>query len=90
MLHATRRLIALRKAHPALGRGDMRLLDGPEGVVCFERVLGDERLMCAFNLGHAAAAWTAPSGWRLVESVNLPAGSAGTLPPMAGVVLEQG
>ena len=88
MLHLTRRFVALRKAHPALARGDMRLLDSPAGVVCFERAVEGERLLCAFNLGHAAAGWTAPAGWRLVESVNLPAGSAGTLPPMAGVVLS--
>src|SRR5690606_29876871 len=50
MLHATRRLIALRKAHPALARGDMRLLDAPEGLVCFERALAGERLLCVFNL----------------------------------------
>ncbi len=88
MLHLTRRFVALRKAHPPLARGDMRLLDSPEGVVCFERAVEGERLLCAFNLGPAAADWSAPAGWRLVESVNLPAGSAGTLPPMAGVVLS--
>lgn len=89
MLHLTRRLVALRKAHPALARGDMRLLEAPDGVVCFERAADGERLLCVFNLGHAAVDWTAPSGWRLVESVNLPAGSAGTLPPTAGMVLSE-
>ena len=90
MLHATRRLIALRKAHPALARGDMRLLDAPDGAICFERALGGERLLCVFNLGLDPVDWTPPAGWRLVESVNLPSGSAGTLPPMAGVVLAEG
>jgi alpha-glucosidase len=90
MLHATRRLIALRKAHPALARGEMRLLDAPDGAICFERALGGERLLCVFNLGRDPVDWTPPSGWRLVESVNLPAGSAGILPPMAGLVLAWG
>ncbi len=90
MLHATRRLIALRKAHPALTRGDMRLLDAPDGAIFFERALGDERLLCVFNLGLDPVDWSPPSGWRLVESVNLPAGCAGTLPPMAGLVLAEG
>jgi alpha-glucosidase len=87
MLHVTRRLIALRKAHPALVRGDMRMVDAPDGVVAFERVLGTERLLCVFNIGHAAAQWTAPAGWRVVEAVNVAAGSAGTLPSLAGMVL---
>jgi alpha-glucosidase len=88
MLHATRRLIALRKAHPALTRGEMRMVaDAPAGVVAFERNLGTERLLCVFNLGHQAADWTAPAGWRVIEAVNIAAGSAGVLPPLAGLVL---
>lgn len=87
MLHLTRRLIGLRKRHPALMRGDMRLLDAPEDVLCFERTLGGERLMCVFNLGHASASWTAPTGWKVLEAVNLGAGSHGVLPPLGGLVL---
>lgn len=87
MLHLTRRLIALRKQHPALARGDMRMIDALAGVVCFERALGAERLLCVFNLGHEAVQWTPPAGWRLLESVNIEAGSAGVLPPLAGMVL---
>ena len=89
MLHLTRRLVALRKAHPALARGDMKLIDTPADVVGFERVLGGERLLCAFNLGRETVDWAAPAGWRLVESVNLPAGPAGSLPSMAGMVLSE-
>jgi alpha-glucosidase len=87
MLNVTRRLVALRKAHPALTRGDMRLLDAAPGLLCFERILAGERLLCVFNLGEGAVDWTAPSGWRVVETVNLEAGSGGALPPMAGLVL---
>jgi alpha-glucosidase len=87
MLNVTRRLVARRKAHPALTRGDMRLVDGAAGLLCFERALGGERLLCVFNLGERAVDWTAPAGWRVVEAVNLPAGSGGALPPMAGLVL---
>lgn len=86
-LHLTRRLIALRKQHPALARGDMRMIDALAGLVCFERTLGAERLLCVFNLGHEAVRWTPPTGWRLLESVNVEAGSAGVLPPLAGMVL---
>ncbi|HEY0925245.1 alpha-amylase family glycosyl hydrolase [Brevundimonas sp.] len=87
MLNVTRRLVAARKAHPALSRGALKMLDAPEGVVAFERSLDGETLLCVFNLGHAAVDWTAPSGWRVVESVNVEAGSAGTLAPLAGLVL---
>lgn len=87
MLNVTRRLIAARKAHPALSRGALKMLDAPEGVVAFERSLDGETLLCVFNLGHVAVDWTAPSGWRVVESVNVEAGSAGTLAPLAGLVL---
>ncbi|WP_420479213.1 alpha-amylase family glycosyl hydrolase [Brevundimonas sp. FT23028] len=87
MLHTTRRLIATRKAHAALSRGALKMLDAPEGVVAFERSLDGEALLCVFNLGHAEVDWTAPSGWRVVESVNVEAGSAGTLAPLAGLVL---
>jgi alpha-glucosidase len=87
MLHLTRRLIALRRQHPALTRGDMRMIDALVGLVCFERTLGAERLLCVFNLGHEAVRWTPPAGWRLLEAVNIEAGSAGILPPLAGMVL---
>ena len=88
MLHLTRRLVALRKAHPALARGDMRLVDSAPGLLAFERVLGGERLLCVFNLGEQAIDWTAPGGWRVVEAVNLEAGTGNTLPPMAAMVLS--
>ena len=88
MLHATRRLVAFRQAHPALRLGDMTLLDTPDDdLLVFERVHGGQRLVCVFNLGHRPAAWTAPPGLRIVESVNLDGAAAGTLPPMAGLVL---
>ncbi|MBU1384275.1 MAG: alpha-glucosidase family protein [Alphaproteobacteria bacterium] len=87
MLHLTRRLVALRKAHPALTRGEMRLLDAPPGLLCFERALAGERLLCVFNTVEQALDWTAPDGWRVIEAVNLPEESGGRLPPTAGLVL---
>ena len=87
MLHATRRLVALRKTRPALARGEMRLLDSAGEVLCFERSLNGERLLCVFNLGHDAAPWTRPSGFSVVEQVNIGSASPGQLPPMAGLVL---
>ena len=62
----------------------MTLLDAPEGGVVFERGAGGEALLCAFNLGFEPVAWALPTGWRIVEGVNLRGG--GALPPMAGLV----
>jgi maltose alpha-D-glucosyltransferase/alpha-amylase len=51
MLWWMKRLIALRAAHPALGRGDFELLhpDNPK-VLGFVRGLGDDRVMIVANL----------------------------------------
>jgi maltose alpha-D-glucosyltransferase / alpha-amylase len=46
-----KRLIALRKQHPVFGRGDIRFLHPDNAkVLAFIRTLGDERILCVFNL----------------------------------------
>jgi alpha-glucosidase len=89
LLHLTRRLVALRKQHPALAVGDLRMLDAPADVVAFERAHGDQRLLCVFNLGHAAVPWAAPAGWRALAAVNDDPGAPGALAPLAGRVLAR-
>src|SRR6185295_4112074 len=42
VLWFTRRLIALRKQHPALGHGDIRMLAATDQVLAFERIGGDD------------------------------------------------
>lgn len=57
MLALHRALLAVRRARPALSLGDIVLLDGThpdEEVLAYERRAGDERLLVALNLGHAA------------------------------------
>ena len=90
MLKATRRLVRLRRAHPALRIGSMTILDTPDPLLVFQREAEGERLMAVFNLGHAPVAWTLPSGWRVIEAVNLPHAGSGALPPLAGVLLAEG
>lgn len=52
MLQFTRRMIALRKAHPALTGEDWRALAAPpDDVLAFTRSAPGEQLLCAFNLG---------------------------------------
>ena len=46
-----RRLIALRRAHPALGpSGSQRMLDSGGEVLAWVREAGDERLLLAINM----------------------------------------
>jgi alpha-glucosidase len=46
-----RRLLAARRAHPALSIGDFTLLDADGDVLAYERRYGSERLIVALNLG---------------------------------------
>lgn len=88
-LHFARRMIALRKAHPALRTGNIRFLDAPAGLLAFERTEGDETLRCVFNLGHAPADHEAHDA-KVIEAtagLALPGETAPTtLPPLAGYV----
>jgi alpha-glucosidase len=83
-----RRMIALRKAHPALRVGTLTFLDAPEPVLAFVREEGDARLLCAFNLGDAACDWTPPGVWHVTETTEPRTdGLAPTqLPPLAGYI----
>jgi len=54
VLEKTRRFLQWRKAHPAFAKGDFSLLDSPDGTVVFTRSMGEETLLCAFNLTSTA------------------------------------
>ena len=86
MLHATRRLLALRRAHPALKTGTMTVRTTAPLLV-FTREDEGEALLAVFNLGHEAQTWAAPDGYDLIEAVNL--GEAGALPPLGGMLLRK-
>ena len=49
-LNFTRRFLAWRRGYRALAAGDIRFLAADDRAVAFERQLGDQRLLCAFNL----------------------------------------
>ena len=85
MLATTRRLIATRRATACLRTGDMTVIHADDALLVFERSLGRERRLCAFNLGFAVRDWSAPEGWRVVESVG--ANDEAGLPPLSGRVL---
>jgi alpha-glucosidase len=80
ILALTRRLIALRKAHPALRVGQIRQVDAPRPLLAFERGDGADRLLCVFNLGTKSAEWRLPVGWHVIDQVGAP------LAPLSGLV----
>lgn len=89
MLHLTRRLVALRRAHPALRLGTMTV-EATEPLLVLtredEREGGGERLMGVFNLGHGTVDWSPPPGWSAIEAVN--GAAPGRLAPLAGLLLR--
>ncbi|MDB9838520.1 alpha-amylase family glycosyl hydrolase [bacterium] len=62
LIHHYRRAIALRHAHPALGKGDHSPIQSAGNVVYFTRTDGAEEMLCAFNVGDTDASVTAPKG----------------------------
>ena len=93
MLTLHRRLLALRRAHPALALGEVTVLAMEGDVLAYERRHGDDHLLVALNLGHEAAAATLPAGdWAPLLSTlaGLPAPASGALAlrPDEGVILR--
>lgn len=74
LLSLYRRLLALRRATPALHSGTLRVLDSvPESVFAYERLAedGDTRALVLLNLSGADARAALPTGpWRLAASTH--------------------
>jgi glycosidase len=69
MLTLHRRLLALRRAHPALAIGTITLLASEGDILAYERRHGDERLLVVLNIGLAAQAFALPAGeWEVLLS----------------------
>ena len=49
VLSAYRTALKLRKDHPAIARGGIKFLSSDNGLLLFERTLGESRILCAFN-----------------------------------------
>jgi alpha-glucosidase len=91
-----RRLLALRRATPALHSGTYRTLDGaPDTVFAYERRSGDSRAVVLLHLGEGEARVGLPDGDGHValSTHSREAGASGpeiTLGPNEGVVLTAG
>lgn len=85
-----RRLVALRRAHGALRVGAADRVEATESVLAFQRVRGDERLMCVFELAGRAATHPAPASDVVfaVSGRETLADGAVCLPAFGGAILR--
>jgi alpha-glucosidase len=76
-----RRLIGLRRRHPALSVGHYRPVESEGDVLAYERRHGAERLLVVLNLGHRPHTLPLPGGTngRVVLSTLLDRGGDGSL-----------
>jgi alpha-glucosidase len=91
ILHLYRRLLAVRRASPALRHGDITLLDAPDDVLAYRRsARGDERIVLV-NFGGARADVPVDGRWELIAASD-PAVRRwdGELPASAAVILGPG
>ncbi|MGL4406606.1 MAG: alpha-glucosidase C-terminal domain-containing protein, partial [Notoacmeibacter sp.] len=57
--------LAFRKQHKELITGEIHFWRSGPDVLAFERILGDTKLLCLFNLSEKAAKWLIPEGAEL-------------------------
>ncbi len=92
LLHLTRRLLALRRAHPALRLGSFETLHAGTELLVLRRVHDGDAVLAAFNLGPHTARHTlaeapqAGTGAIAVQGATLD-GAQLTLPPGAALLL---
>jgi oligo-1,6-glucosidase/alpha-glucosidase len=72
MLNLYRRLLALRRAQPALAKGAIQLVPAPAGVLAYERTDGEARLTVLLNM----TANDLPFDWRGTPLLSTLEGSA--------------
>jgi alpha-glucosidase len=89
ILHWYRRLLALRRATPALRRGSFRLLDGGADVLCYERSLGGERWFALLAFADAEVVPPAEMAGAEVVATTDPAASADIVHGPAALILRR-
>ncbi|MBJ7577473.1 alpha-glucosidase [Devosia sp. MC532] len=77
-LNFFRKLIAWRKAHPALLTGDIAFFDTDEPVLAFRRSAGDQDVICVFNLSPEARSVDFAGVYLALEPVSHNAVVSGT------------
>jgi alpha-glucosidase len=84
LLAFSRKCLALRKAHGVLRNGSVEVVKAGEQILLFDRVDGDKRLRCTFNLSDTPASFD-HSGRTILSSGEI---AAGVLGPYAAVIEE--
>lgn len=89
-LNLTRRLMAIRRAHPALRHGTLAMLDSAQSLLAFDRSAGADRVRCLFNLGDTPDGGDLLAGWRplimIGQTADDRAMGAGAVPPGAALL----
>ncbi len=89
MLHWTRAVLRLRRAHPALRTGGVAVVQADEAVLAFERQEGGARLLCLFNLSSEPRRWAAAEADRWLPLLASAPVEDWRLPGHAGLVLAR-
>ncbi|HEX7784171.1 MAG TPA: alpha-glucosidase [Sphingobium sp.] len=90
MLAWTRAMIKLRREHAAIRVGDIVVRKTPEDVLAFDRLAGDQKLSCVFNLSDqpVTLAMNAQGGHLLAQVGFNGQDIADLLPPLSGYIME--
>ena len=91
LLNFFKRLVAVRKAQPALQRGDFTPLDNnPRDILAFERTLDEDRIVVLLNFKSSERYFELPSGdWLdLIDGETLRSGKT-TLRPYHVMILKK-
>lgn len=85
-LALARRLIGFRRRSAVLREGLLQFMAAPSDCLVFERSLGEQRLLCAFNMGLIARDWRpdSPLEWQIIESVG--GAEEWKFPPLSGLI----
>lgn len=70
ILHLTRDLLVLRREHRALAEGTYRSAEAPPGVLTFERICDDERILVALAVDGAAAEVPVTGSGRILRATH--------------------
>jgi alpha-glucosidase len=94
ILHLYRRLLAGRRASPALGLGTFSWLPSPEGVLSWLRQHGDDRRVVIVNFTDATVVTAIEGAWIVSTASDGPSGEgapfSGGVGACQGLVLRPG
>jgi alpha-glucosidase len=68
ILEFYRAMLKFRTQHLVLAKGEIALVEAPETVLAFTRSLGDETLLCVFNMSSEPASFTIPDNFALTDA----------------------